>query len=387
MTPSQMAQKISQIDGGGGETISQDADVLFVDCDGNILHSYSAEEVASMTELPPLPYRSGLICQGWNRTLQELKSYVATYGQCDVGPTYITDDNLTKITITIPDAKHTSVSIVFTQYAANGVRVRFGDETGTGSMSATGTGQRTLSHTYAPAQYPATYVITLQVASGTMSLPGNLFAHSGTHNETNPLGAWNSMVKKVNIGNKVTSIGQYAFQNFYSLEELTISNSVTSIGNTSLQNCHSIKSVAIPSGVTSMGNYVFSSCESLSSVQFPSSVTSVGTNLLEYCSSLKRVSLPENITSLGNNTFHTCYSLKKVIVPNGVTSMGASVFLQCKSLEKVILPSNLTTVGNTMFSNCHTLQKAYLPDSLTTIGSSMFNACYSLREIRMPQGV
>ncbi len=130
---------IASISGGSSPSASQN-DVVFIDCDGNILHSYSAEEVASMTELPSLPIREGLTCQGWNRTLQELKSYVATYGQCDVGPTYITDDDLTKITITIPDAKYTSVSILFSQTTANGVRVRFGDETGTEWQTTSGTG-------------------------------------------------------------------------------------------------------------------------------------------------------------------------------------------------------------------------------------------------------
>ena len=48
-------------------------DVVFKDCDGTILHSYSASEVASMTELPALPTQPGLSCQGWNWTLQQLK--------------------------------------------------------------------------------------------------------------------------------------------------------------------------------------------------------------------------------------------------------------------------------------------------------------------------
>ena len=43
--------------------------VKFRDCDGTILHSYTVDEVASMSNLPPLPTRDGLICQEWNWTL------------------------------------------------------------------------------------------------------------------------------------------------------------------------------------------------------------------------------------------------------------------------------------------------------------------------------
>lgn len=53
------------------ESIPGDLDksVKFRDCDGTILYSYTADEVASMTELPSLPTRDGLTCQGWNWTL------------------------------------------------------------------------------------------------------------------------------------------------------------------------------------------------------------------------------------------------------------------------------------------------------------------------------
>ena len=51
------------------ESASQN-DVVFRDYDGKILHSYTADKVASMTELPPLPTKSGLTCQGWNWNLQ-----------------------------------------------------------------------------------------------------------------------------------------------------------------------------------------------------------------------------------------------------------------------------------------------------------------------------
>lgn len=44
--------------------------VMFIDYDGTILHSYSAAEVANMTQLPPLPTQPGLTCQEWSWTLQ-----------------------------------------------------------------------------------------------------------------------------------------------------------------------------------------------------------------------------------------------------------------------------------------------------------------------------
>ena len=73
MTPFEMSQKILDIPSGGGGGGDSDKPIKFRDCDGTVLHSYTADEVASMTELPALPTKSGLTCQGWNWTLQQIK--------------------------------------------------------------------------------------------------------------------------------------------------------------------------------------------------------------------------------------------------------------------------------------------------------------------------
>ena len=55
----------------GGGTAS---DVTFIDYDGSILYSYSLEESQELTELPELPSHDGLVCQGWNWTLEAIKA-------------------------------------------------------------------------------------------------------------------------------------------------------------------------------------------------------------------------------------------------------------------------------------------------------------------------
>lgn len=80
-----------------------------------------------MSSLPPLPTSPGLSCQGWNWTLQQVKDYVASYGKCEVGATYTTDDGKTRIKLTIWDPKYTTIPIVFQQTEENGVKVNWGD--------------------------------------------------------------------------------------------------------------------------------------------------------------------------------------------------------------------------------------------------------------------
>ena len=74
--------------------------------------------------------------------------------------------------------------------------------------------------------------------------------------------------RDVNIPNGVTSIGDYAFSDFSSLDRITIPDSVTSIGNGAFSDCLYLTRITIPSSVTSIGNGAFSNCSSLENIYY-----------------------------------------------------------------------------------------------------------------------
>lgn len=71
------------------------------------------------------------------------------------------------------------------------------------------------------------------------------------------------------IDYSVTSIGEYAFFQCYSLASVSICNSVTSIGEYAFYGCSGLTSITIPDGVTSFENKAFYGCSSLTSVNIP----------------------------------------------------------------------------------------------------------------------
>ena len=78
---------------------------------------------------------------------------------------------------------------------------------------------------------------------------------------------------------------------FRIVTKIEIGNSVTSIGDWAFDGCRSLTSIIIPSGVTSIGMYAFRGCTSLTSINIPSSVTSIGNTAFDSCSSLTSVTV------------------------------------------------------------------------------------------------
>ena len=134
------ADAISAIKSGESSATTSKSSVNFYDYDGTLLHSYSKDAFLALSALPDLPIREGLTCQGWNYTLAKAKTYVTSYGVLDIGATYITDDGKTRLYIRIAAKGRMTVPLYFSQTAANGVTIDWGD--GSGTQTLTGTGNK-----------------------------------------------------------------------------------------------------------------------------------------------------------------------------------------------------------------------------------------------------
>ena len=369
---------------GGGEPV-QSKDVNFIDYDGTVLHSYTVAEAAALTALPPLPSHDGLICQGWNWSLANIK---ALGRAVTVGAMYITDDGKTRIYIHLEEGR---TSPKLGCYPKGTVTVDWGD--GTTPDTLTGTSVSTVkwtpTHEYSAA---GDYVIKLSV-SGSVSFAGinslnqysSLLRYSSGADLRNQV--YQSALQKVEIGDGVTSIGIFAFARCSSLSSITIPGSVTSIGDSAFNSCHSLSSISIPNNVTSIGSYAFNSCYSLSSITIPNSVTSIGSYAFARCSSLSSITIPGSVTSIGVFAFAYCYSLPSITIPNSVTSIGNSAFNSCYSLSSISIPNSVTSIGSYAFAYCYSLPSITIPNSVTSIDSNAFARCSLLSSITIPGSV
>lgn len=184
-------------------------------------------------------------------------------------------------------------------------------------------------------------------------------------------------VKKVIIGDNVTSIGDYAFYSCTRLTSLTIPNGVTSIGRSAFFGCSDLVSITIGNDVTTIGKEAFAECDSLTTVTIPTSVTVISNGMFSGCVNLSSVTIPDSVTSIEEYAFYYA-DLSSVIIPDSVTSIGRSAFAWCKNLSSATLGSNIATIGESAFSECSNLTSITIPSSTTFIDKYAFAFCYNL---------
>ena len=357
---------------GGGSSVSK-KDVNFYDYDGTLLHSYTVKEAQKLTELPPLPAQPGLICQGWNWSLEDIK---AESGAVDAGAMYITDDGTTRIYITLNEGRTSPMLGV----GVNGtVTVDWGDGTEPDVLTGTSisTVKQTPNHNY---DAPGEYVIRLTVVDGEIafSSPFNgagesvILLWDSTSDTRNR--AYVTAVRKVEIGT-ATRVLSGAFNGLNNLESVTIPIATNISGGYIFLSCKHLVHVNIPCSATSIGDSAFKYCSSLAHVSIPGSVTSIGSSAFVQCYSLAYVSIHSGVTSIGSSAFYECYCLTSISIPDGVTSIGGSAFYKCIGLTSISIPDGVTSIESSVFYSCSSLTSITIPNSVTSINSSAFNNC------------
>ena len=323
---------IKQKGNGGGEGESTNPtgavnDVTFYDYDGAVLYGFSKADFLAIGNMPALPSHDGLICQGWNWDLAGAKTHVEQYGSLNIGTSYITDDGATRLHIVITAKGRQDFSLYFEQSVANGVTIDWGD--GSGAQTLAGTGVVTINHSYTAI---GNFTISLMPTDGcTLRLGVNRNTLNLINSSSDArCRVYFTMLKSVNIGKNVTSIGVQTFYNCYNLASITIPNGVTEIGLNAFYYCYNLASITIPNGVTEIGGSAFNSCYTLRSA----------------C-------IPKSVSSMQNYLFSNCQSLPTIDIPNGVTEIKPSVFSCCESLARIVIPASVATVQTFAFNNCY----------------------------------
>jgi len=147
----------------------------------------------------------------------------------------------------------------------------------------------------------------------------------------------------------VVSIGDGVFEGCYDLTEISVaagnpdyaSDSLGVLFNktetTLIEAPANITSYTIPTSVTSIGDYAFSECFSLMNINIPSSVTSIGDHAFDGCTALTSVNISLGVASIGVEVFSGCVALPSISIPSSMTSIGQQAFWDCWALTNIIM--------------------------------------------------
>lgn len=156
---------------------------------------------------------------------------------------------------------------------------------------------------------------------------------------------------------------------YSNIEEVSIDSPVP---DNFIKNSEKLKKLTLGEGVTSVGELAFSSCTALTSVQLPSALESLGGYAFSNCGGLESISFPASLKSIGDYAFFGCYALSAINFSEGLETIGSSAFAirGSKTLE-IVLPSTVKTVGSSCFYGI-TANKLHINETVESVGGYAF---------------
>lgn len=214
----------------------------------------------------------------------------------------------------------------------------------------------------------------------------------------------NMGIQSLIIPDKVTAIGDGAFQYCHSLSDVTIGKNVKTFGTGVFDECK-IKSVIWNAKHADdlesiYDNYYGRYCNNLfyssgseynqvSSFEFGNEVERIPANLCCGLQNLITVTIPGSVTSIGSRAFYECSNLNSIHISDIAAwcaidfedspfsgtyyARNTGLYLNDELVTDLVIPDGITSIGNYAFTNCKSLTSVTIPSSVTNIGNQAFS--------------
>lgn len=193
-------------------------------------------------------------------------------------------------------------------------------------------------------------------------------------------------------------IGEHAFYNntsfkgFLNIDYLECYE----IGDRAFYNCTSLEEISINNRV--MGNEIFTSCTSLRKVNLGFVVNRIGINTFLNCPSIEEINTAHNryFSSIDGVLFDKDKKAimflppnrkGKYIVPETVAEYDDYAFQTNTLLEEIVFGPKFYSLGEYLFEEWPNLERVVINASTLRIGHRTFEKCPKLKEVKMKEGV
>ena len=395
VTPATLKSGVTAHDASGAKITGtldtaqpKESDINFWDYDGTLLYSWTLAELATKTELPSLPSHDGLICQGWNWTLQDIKD---AGRELDVGALYITDDGKTRLYVDVDTETWDDFVLNYWQSTRNATTVDWGD--GTTPDSINGDSYVEHRHVYASS---GSYVITMSVKEGTtmwLGRDGRMLIATG---ETDSGRC--AMLRRVEVGARAVGTEPGCFRNCSMLESISLPQTTKVYAVRSFEmctqlrvliaadmdeirqtfyRCVNLRAIATPKGTTQRDGFAIANT-AIRQINFDITTT-------YFAEAIKRVHI--KAVSGQVKDFSACRSLLEVTIPADATTFVAAAFSGDNALRRVTCLGDIASIPAQVFQRCYPLRFVDLTHCTavpTLANIDAFDATHPQLEIRVP---
>lgn len=366
----------------------KESDINFWDYEGTLLYSWTLAELATKTELPPLPSHDGLICQGWNWTLQDIKD---AGRELDIGALYITDDGKTRLYVDVDTETWDDFVLNYWQSNINTTTVDWGDGTTPETKNASSYIEH--RHVYASS---GSYVITMSVKDGKTMWLGRDSRMLIAKGETDSGRC--AMLRRVEVGARAVRTTPECFRNCSMLESISLPQTTKVYASRSFEmctqlrvliaadmdeirqsfyNCANLRVIASTKGQTQGNNYAIANT-AVRRVNFDMTAAN-------QTQAIERVHIKAVNGQVGD--FSLCRSLLEVTTPADATTFVAAAFLGDNALRRVTCLGDIASIPAQVFQRCYPLRFVDLTHCTavpTLANVNAFDQTHAQLEIRVP---
>ena len=198
-------------------------------------------------------------------------------------------------------------------------------------------------------------------------------------------------IRSVVLDNKITHIGDYAFDGCTSIKSVgytgytgnagvALPESVTTIGVHAFSDTGVTGTLKLPEHLTEIDSSAFYHCGKLNGeLKLPDTVKEIGGFAFNRCGFTGKLELPASLEKIGNDAFESCSGLTgKLTFPSKMNEIDFSIF-HGTGITEVVIPSSIKTVRDFAFDSCMNLKKVYLPTEIPKIYNRAFRGCDNVK--------
>ena len=200
---------------------------------------------------------------------------------------------------------------------------------------------------------------------------------------------------------KVSSIGEFAFEEHSDINYLSIPSTIKKIGEFAFIFCGNSMTVNIAdleawclmelgnehaSPLSSAGKVLVRGIET-TDIYIPNTVSSIGNFTFYQCKHIKSLSIPGSVSTIGSSAFEDCIGLTTIKLSYGNTLIGGSTFEGCTGLTEVTIPGSVNFIGINAFKNCSNLSSIFSEiEYPSSIEECVFEGLPSYSVLQVPRG-